>query len=138
MNYETRRWAREGDVSFVPAVFDIRERALAYSLRAIKLYQALQKKRDGAALIIGTQFLRSALSIGANIAEAQSAESKADFVHKFGIAQKEARESAYWLELLLRSTILPSNRLDELRQETGEIIAVITTIIVKTKANRKC
>jgi four helix bundle protein len=74
-------------------VVDIEERTLGYALRSVKLYQYLQSKRDGAGWIIGKQFLRSATSIGANVSEAQSGESRADFIHKYAIAQKEARES---------------------------------------------
>ncbi len=75
----------------------IRERSFAFSLRAIKLFQHLQKQKDGTGWVIGKQFLRSACSVGANVEEAQSAESRADFIHKLGIAQKEARETLYWL-----------------------------------------
>jgi four helix bundle protein len=82
-----------------------------YSVRAVKLYQFLQKQKDGAGWIVGKQFLRAACSIGANIEEAQSAESRADFVHKLGIAQKEARESSYWLRILGESDLVPRRRL---------------------------
>ncbi len=81
-------------------VFDIRERALNYALRAVKLYQFVHEDKSGAGYIIGKQYLKSATSIGANIEEVQSAESNADFIHKLAIAQKEARESLYWLRLL--------------------------------------
>ena len=79
---------------------DIRERCLEYALWAIKLYQFLQAGKDGAGWILGKQYLRSATSIGANLEEAQSGQSKADFIHKMSISQKEARESLYWLYLL--------------------------------------
>jgi four helix bundle protein len=105
-------------------------------LRAIKLYQFLQEGKDGAGWILGKQYLRSATSIGANIEEAQSGQSRADFIHKYSIAQKEARESLYWLRLLAESEIVPPNRITSLRQETEELIAVITTIIVRAK-NKK-
>ena len=74
---------------------EIRARSFQYGLRAIRLYQFLQKGRDGAGWILGKQFLRAACSIGANIEEAQAGESGADFVHKLGVAQKEARESLF-------------------------------------------
>ncbi|MBR8835364.1 MAG: four helix bundle protein [Stigonema ocellatum SAG 48.90 = DSM 106950] len=74
--------------------------------------------------------------IRANIEEAQSGQSKADFIHKFSIAQKESRECLYWLQLLAKSQIIPSDRLKYLIQETEEIIAIITSIIVNTKKNR--
>ena len=114
---------------------DIRERSFEYALRAIKLYQFLQEGKDGAGWVLGKQYLRSATSIGANIEEAQSAQSKADFIHKMSISQKEARESLYWLRLLEKSEIVPKNRIQSLMQETEELIAVITSIILKTKRN---
>ena len=112
---------------------DIRKRSYGYSLRAIKLYQALQQRKDGAGWVLGKQYLRAATSIGANVEEAQSAESRPDFVHKYGIAQKEARESLYWLKLLAESGIIPSRRLTPLMKETEELFAVITGIILSTK-----
>ena len=114
---------------------DIRERSFEYALRAIKLYQFLQEGKDGAGWVLSKQYLRAATSIGANIEEAQSGQSKADFIHKMSIAQKEARESLYWLRLLAKSEILSTNRLESLIQETEELIAVITSIIRKTKQN---
>ena len=112
---------------------DIRQRAFAYALRAIKLYQTLAERKDGAAWVVGRQYLKSATSVGANIEEAQSGETRADFIHKYGIAQKEARESLYWLRLLAESGIVPRDRLNSIIQETDELVAVITAIIVKTK-----
>jgi four helix bundle protein len=105
-------------------------------LRAIKRYQFLQEGKDGAGWILGKQYLRAATSIGANIEEAQSGQSRADFIHKLSIAQKEARESLYWLRLLAESKLVPPNRITSLMQETEELIAVITTIIVKAKKTK--
>jgi len=116
--------------------WDIRERSFEYALRAVKLYQFLQEGKDQAGWIIGKQYLRSATSIGANLEEAKSGESRADFIHKYSIAQKEARESLYWLRILNKSEIVSSQRLLPLMNETEEIIAVITTIIVKVKRNQ--
>jgi four helix bundle protein len=113
--------------------WDIRERSFKYALRAIKLYQCLQEGKDGAGWIIGKQYLKSATSIGANVEEAQSGESRADFIHKYSIAQKEARESLYWLHLLAESGIVPNNRLIALTRETEELVAIITAIIVTAK-----
>lgn len=112
---------------------DIRQRASRYSLRAIRLYRFLEKGKDGAGWILGKQYLRSATSIGANIEEAQSAETKADFIHKYGIAQKEAKESLYWLRLMTESGTVKAARLQPLMKETEELYAVITAIIVKSK-----
>ena len=112
---------------------DIQERTAEYALRSIKVYRYLQRKRDGVGLILAKQFLRCATSIGANVTEAQSGESRADFVHKYAIAQKEAKESRYWLKLMLRAGLVPASNLTALIQETEEIVAVITMIIVNAK-----
>jgi len=112
---------------------DIRRRLHRYSLRAIKLYQALQQAKDGAGRVLGKQYLRAATSIGANVEEAQAGESRADFIHKYGIAQKEARESLYWLSLLTESEIIPIRRLRPLMKGTEELYAVITGIILSAK-----
>ena len=116
---------------------DIRKRSYSYSLRAIKLYQALQQGKDGAGWILGKQYLRAATSIGANIEEAQSGESRLDFIHKYGIAQKEAKESLYWLGLLADSGIVEPKRLAPLARETEQLYAVITAIIVTAKRGEK-
>ena len=112
---------------------DIRKRAFEYALRAIKLYQYVQEKGDAAARIIGRQYLRSATSIGANLQEAQAGESKADFIHKCGIAQKEARESLYWLRLLCESALVPERKLALLIRENEELMAIISKIIINAR-----
>ena len=112
---------------------EIRARTFAYALRAVKLYQYLQRKKDGAGWILGKQYLRAATSVGANVAEAQAGESRPDFIHKLGIAQKEARESLFWLRLLAESKIVGDARLRPLAKETEELIAVITAILVSCK-----
>lgn len=112
---------------------DIDERAIEYALRAVKLFRFLQRKRDGVGLVLGKQYLRSATSIGANLVEARSGESRRDFIHKCAIAQKEARECHYWLTLLLRSDTVSPDRLLSLLDETNQLIAILTTIIVRSK-----
>ena len=115
---------------------EIRARSFAYALRAIKLYQYLQSQTTGAGWILGRQYLRAATSIGANIEEAQSGESRADFNHKLGIGQKEARGSLYWLRLLAESQIVPKGQMSPLMEETEELISVVTSIIVSAKRNQ--
>ncbi len=105
-------------------------------MRAIKLYRVLHEGKDAAGWVIGKQFLRSAISIGANIEEGQSGESNADFIHKYSISQKEARESLYWLRLIDKSEMVASVNLQPIIEETREILAIITSIIVKIK-NKK-
>ncbi len=114
---------------------NIRERTVSYAIRAVEVYRFVQRSRDGAGKIIAKQFLRAAVSVGANVEEAHGGESRADFIHKFGIAQKEVRECFYWLRLMAESKVVPSQRLSAIRQETEEIYAVLTAIIVKAKRN---
>lgn len=80
--------------------------------------------------------MRAACSIGANVEEAQFGESRADFVHKLGIAEKEARESLYWLRLTSSSGIIPAAKLAPLIKETEELIAILAAIILSTKRKR--
>jgi four helix bundle protein len=116
---------------------NIRERTVKYAVRAIELFRFVQKGKDGAGRIIAKQYLRAATSIGANVEEAHSGESRADFIHKFGIAQKEARECSYWLRIMADSSIVSTQRLAALRRETEEIYAVLTAIIVNAKRKSK-
>ena len=129
-----RQCAEEKKTSPAKHPREILDRPFVYALRAIKLYQYLQRRKDGAGWILGKQYLRAATSIGANIEEAQAGESRSDFIHKLGIAQKEARESRYWLHLLAESSIVAKEKLQPLRRETEELIGVITAIIVNTKS----
>jgi len=115
----------------------IQQRTFRFALKPIKLFQHLEKGKGGAGRVIARQFLRSATSVEASIEEAQSAESRADFIHKLTVSQKEARESLYWLRLLEESEILSKGELDSLLQESQAIIAIITSIIVNTKKNRR-
>jgi four helix bundle protein len=116
---------------------DIRKRCFQYALRALKLYRFLDEERDGAGRLLAKQYVRAATSIGANLQEALSGESRADFIHKYAVAQKEARESLYWLELMAESGLVTRSRLDPLIQETNELTAILTTIIVKSKRGKK-
>ena len=115
---------------------DIRSRSFQYALRALKLYRYLDERKDSAGWLLAKQYVRAATSIGANLQEAASGESRADFIHKHGVAQKEARESLYWLELMAQSGLVPRSRIEPLIQETNELIAIVTAIIVKSKRNK--
>jgi four helix bundle protein len=112
---------------------DIEQRTMDYTVRAVSLFRYLKSTRDEAASILGRQYLRSAASIGANLVEARAGESKADFIHKCAIAQKEARESLYWLRIMLRAQLVSSRRIQPLLDETDELIAIITAILKNTK-----
>lgn len=113
---------------------DIGERSVIYSLRIIKLFQNL--KRDDVGRILGKQLLRSATSIGANIQEAQGGQSKADFISKISIAHKEAYESAYWLRLVKESSLMPTEHLSRLIDETSQIIKILSSILITSKKRK--
>ncbi len=86
---------------------------------------------------MANQLLRSGTSVGANIEEGKAAQSEADFLSKYSIACKEARETRYWLRLLSESGIISSEELVDLMAECNELIAILTAIIKKVKAKRQ-
>jgi four helix bundle protein len=115
---------------------DIRERAFAFAVRIIKLSKFLEKSSDVSRTLIN-QLLDAGTSIGANLQEAVAGQSKADFVHKNSISLKEARESNYWLRLILATSLFDqaiAEGIKELETESSEIANIIGSIIVKTKA----
>ena len=114
---------------------DIAERTVAYSLRLIALYRALES--DGAGRILGRQLLRSGTSIGANVHEAQGGQSRPDFIAKMSIAYKEARESAYWLRLMTEAQLIPPAALRELADETEQLTKILSSILLSSKYGKK-
>ena len=111
---------------------DLPDRTFAFAERIVKICLALENEGMVASTLI-RQVLRSGTSIGANVEEAQASESKRDFVHKYSIALKEARETHYWLRLLVASGIVAGERLEPLRNEANELIAILTTICKKNR-----
>jgi len=81
--------------------------------------------------VVANQLIKSGTSIGANVREAQNAESKPDFIHKMKIAAKETDETKYWLELVDSLENYPSD--DVLLQQVGEIEKVLSKIISTSK-----
>ncbi len=86
---------------------------------------------------MSNQILRSGTSIGANIAEANCAESTDDFIHKLSIAQKEASETKYWLKLLYRAKYIDDNQYPPLRDRCEVLFKIISKIIASCKLSRK-
>ena len=104
------------------------EKSIEFSLKVIKYAESLEQVRK---FVIAKQLLRSGTSIGANVFEAQNAESKADFVHKMKVAAKEASETLYWLILCERSG---SYNFDKtLREDVEELIRILSKIISSSK-----
>ena len=85
-----------------------------------------------AGIEIGKQLIGSGTSVGANVEEAHGGESKRDFAHKMGIAEKEARESRYWLRIV-KATLLGDDEVDALIREADELVRILATIIQKTR-----
>jgi four helix bundle protein len=85
--------------------------------------------QDVAGRALGGQLLRSGTSIGANLEEANAGQSRADFVSKCSIALKEARETQYWLRLLVASDIATAAQITPVLAEATEIVAILTTIV---------
>ena len=112
---------------------DILDRCIGFSLDAIDVFRALEK--DGTGRIIGKQFIRSATSVGANINEAQAAQSRAYFVHKMQISLKEAKETGYWIKLMEGAKLLPQEKTRKVKKETEELTSIIAAIVIKTKKN---
>jgi len=83
--------------------------------------------------IIARQLLKSGTSIGANVREAQNAESKTDFIHKMKIAAKEAGETEYWLTLCELSPSYPKS--EKLKEKLGSLISTISKIIITSKTS---
>ena len=88
------------------------------------------KKKE---FVISKQLLRSGTAVGALVREAEQAESKLDFIHKLSIAQKEANESDYWLELLFQSDYLDKSQFQSLKNDIVEINKILASIIITTK-----
>ena len=102
----------------------ILDKTFQFSLMIIELCNVLDERKKFA---ISNQLLRSATSIGANVREAQNAESQQDFIHKFKIAAKEAEETMYWLDICLYSRDYPDTQVE--KQELLNIMYIINSII---------
>ena len=109
----------------------IGKKSYSFALEIIKLCKYLTIERKE--YILSKQILRSGTSIGANIIDALSAESKKDFVHKLGIAQKEIKETSYWLNLLMDSGYLLKVVFTKLIGLCDELYKILTSIIITTK-----
>jgi four helix bundle protein len=111
----------------------IKNKSFDFAVRVVRLFQYLQTEKKE--FILSKQLLRSGTSVGAMIRESEHSESKADFVHKLAIAQKEINETIYWLELLLATEYLSQSQFDSINTDAVEIIKLITSIIKTTKTH---
>ena len=110
---------------------DLGGRTTEFALRVVRMCVSLPKTVE--AKVLGKQVLRSGTSVGANYREAKRSRSKAEFISKIGECLKELDETSYWLELLVRSGILPAKKLAPLRDENNQLLAIFTAISKKAK-----
>lgn len=107
-------------------------KSFEFAVRIVNLYKHLLTKNE---FVLSKQLLRSGTSIGANVSEAQRAQSRADFHSKINIALKEANETHYWLRLLNRTEYISNQAFDSLEDDLREILALLTAIC-KTTENK--
>jgi four helix bundle protein len=116
--------------------FDLQDRFIEYAVRIIRLAEAIPENKAGRHIC--SQVLRSGTSPAPNYGEAQSAESKADFIHKLKIALKELRETEIWLKIIIRAELIkPSEQLSSLLKETDELIAILFKSVETAKRNKE-
>ncbi|MEK7413049.1 MAG: four helix bundle protein [Planctomycetota bacterium] len=113
---------------------DILKRTTAFAVRVIRMVNVLPRRT--ASIEIGRQLVRSAGSIGAHCREARRARSIAEFKSKLAVAQQEAEETAYWLQLIADSDMLPAARLASLRDEIDQLLAILIAA-ERTAASRR-
>ena len=114
----------------------ILDKSFEFAIRVVKLYKYLCD--DKKEYVLSKQLLRAGTSIGANINEAQAGQSKADFIAKMAIASKEARESKYWIDLLIKTDYLDinENHIKSLLNDIEEIIKLLTSIVKTSMENK--
>jgi four helix bundle protein len=108
----------------------IRNKSFEFALKIIDLFKYLQDEKKE--FVLSKQILRSGTSVGANVEEAQAAQSKKDFFAKMSIATKEARETHYWLRLLKHGKFIIKN---DLFEDCEEIIRLLTSIVKSSAKN---
>ena len=111
--------------------FDIYDRVFRFASRVERMNRVLSRNRQVNRTALN-QLVDAAMSVGANLEEAKAGQTKADFYAKLRISLKEARESHYWLRILLKSAVVRESKLKPLVDEANEIVAILTTIAKKT------
>ena len=113
----------------------ILDKSFDFAVRVVNLYRYFC--RDKKEYVLSKQLLRSGISIGANVNEAQTGQSKNDFIAKMAIASKEARESRYWIDLLITTNYLDvkNEHTKSIQNEIEEIIKLLTSIVKSSQSN---
>ena len=109
----------------------IQEESFAFAVRIVRLYKYMRTSKQE--YIMTKQLLRSGTSIGANVAEAQQAQSRADFINKLNIALKEAYETHYWIRLLNATDYLTAQQYHSIASDCAELERLLIAILRSTK-----
>lgn len=112
---------------------ELLQRTKTYSLRVIKAVQALPE--DRVSDVLGRQLLRCGTSVGANYRAACRAKSTSDFINKLKIVEEECDESRFWMELITDSALIPASRLEKLRAEADELLAITVAALRTTRTS---
>ena len=113
----------------------ITSKSFGFGISMVMLCKRLTKEQKE--FVLSRQILRSGTAIGAHYREAEYAESKADFIHKMAVAQKECNETLYWLELLKATNYISETEFEQFYQQANELMKIITRIIKTAKANHQ-
>ena len=111
----------------------IKAKSAEFALRIVKLYKYLTQSKNE--YVLSKQLLRSGTSIGANVAEAEYAQSKADYIAKMSISLKEANETVYWLDLLYKADYFIETEYNSIHSDAVELLKMLTSIVKNSKAN---
>ena len=109
----------------------IEEKSFAFAVRIVNLYKHLDELKKE--FVLSKQLLRSGTSIGANVAEAEQAQSTADFISKMSIALKEAVETDYWIRLLHSTSYFSDTEFSSIIEDCQEIEKMLTAILKSSK-----
>ena len=115
--------------------FDLEDRLIDFAVRIIRITESMPKTKTGTH--ISNQLLRSGTSPASNYGEAQSAESRSDFIHKMKISLKELRETKVWLQIIIKAELItPATILAPLLDETNQLISIFVTSVTTAKKNK--
>ena len=103
---------------------DLQQRTKKFSLRVLKLVDALPQRTAGAR-IIANQLARAGTSVGSNYRAACKSRSRAEFIAKIGVVEEEADESEFWMELIIESSLMKRSRVEPLHGEAGELMKIM-------------
>ena len=111
----------------------VKAKSTDFAVRIVKLVKYLVKQIPFAEHPICSQLLKSGTSIGANVREAEHAESTEDFIHKLKISLKESNETEYWLELFYKAEYITAAQYNSLNNDCKELSKLLISIIKSTK-----